>query len=124
MEDISWTRPGAPTGTRLGSIRPGEEQVSGDLVLRPGPCLTAVRRHVRVRPVIKGADQWWSVDDVGWALAGAWLTEPDRISRSHTTAWPVVADHPAEQVWRLPLAAFHPLQFFPSQERGSGLPPR
>ena len=49
--------------------------------------------------MIAGADQW-SVDDIGWALAGAWLTdttlivEPTRISRSHTTAWPVVADHP------------------------------
>ena len=117
-----WTRPGAPTGTRLGSIRPGEEQGSGDVVLRPGPCLTAVRRHVRARPIITGADQW-SIDDVGWALAGAWLidttliVEPDRISRSHTTAWPVIADQPAEQVWRLPLAAFHPLQFFLARER-------
>ena len=70
-------------------------------------------------PVIAGADQW-SVDDIGWALAGAWLTdttlivEPDRISRSHTTAWPVVADHPVEQVWRLPLAVFHPDAVLPS----------
>ena len=125
-----WTRPGAgPAGTRLGSIRPGEEQGSGDVVLRPGPASPRSDDDVRARPVIAGADQW-SVDDVGWALAGAWLTdttlivEPDRISRSHTTAWPVVADHPAEQVWRLPLAAFHPLQFFPLRNVGSGLPPR
>jgi hypothetical protein len=117
-----WTRPGAaPAGTRLGSIQTGADG-SGDVLLRPGPCLTAVRRRVLVQPVITGADQW-SVDDIGWALAGAWLTdttlilEPHRISRSHTTALPVAADHPAEQVWRLPLAAFHPLQFFPEQER-------
>jgi hypothetical protein len=109
-----WNRPdGGPAGTRLGSIRTGDD--SGDLILRPGPCLTAVRRQMRTRPVT-GADQW-SVDGIGWALAGAWLTdttliiEPNRISRNHTTAWPVVADRPAEHVWRLPLAVFHPEQF-------------
>lgn len=118
-----WNRHGGgPAGTRLGSIRSGDNVGGGDLVLRPGPCLTAVRRWLRARPVIARADQW-SVDEIGWALAGAWLTdttlviEPARISRSHTTAWPVVADHPAEEVWRLPLAAFHPRQFFPDQER-------
>jgi len=116
-----WTRAGAPTGTRLGSIRPGAEQRSGDVVLRPGPCLTAARRHLPARPGITGTNQW-TVDDVGWALAGAWLTdttlivEPHQISRSHTTTWSVAADHPAEQVWRLPLAAFHPLQFFHPRE--------
>lgn len=118
-----WTRPGAgPAGTRLGSIRTGANQGSGDVLLRPGPCLTAVRRRVRIRPVITGAEHW-SVDEIGWALAGAWLTdttlivEPDRISRSHTTALSVVADDPAAQVWRLPLAAFHPRQFFSDQQR-------
>jgi hypothetical protein len=61
------------------------------------------------------------VDDIGWALADAWLTdttliiESDRISRSHTTAWSVVADHAVEQVWRLPLEVFHPHQFFTEQ---------
>ena len=117
-----WTRPGGgPAGTRLGSIRPGENKGSSDLILRPGPCLTAVRRRARSRPVT-GADQW-SVDDIGWALARAWLTdttliiETARVSRSHTTAWPVVADHSVEQVWRLPLAVFHPEQFFSGQQR-------
>ena len=93
-----WNRPGGgPAGTLLGGVRTGERRGSGDLLLRPGPCLTAVRRQVRTRAVA-GADQW-SVDDIGWALAGAWLTDttlivqPDRISRSHTTAMPVVADH-------------------------------
>ena len=117
-----WNRPGGgPAGTLLGGVSTGEHRGSGDLLLRPGPCLTAVRRQVRTRAVA-GADQW-SVDDIGWALAAAWLTdttlivEPDRVSRSHTTARPVVADHKAEQVWRLPLAVFHPQQFGSSQQR-------
>ena len=60
---------------------------------------------------------------LGWALAAAWLTdttlivEPDRISRIHTTAMPVVVDHRVEQVWRLPLAVFHPQQFGSQQQR-------
>ncbi len=114
-----WTRAGGkPAGTRLGSIRSGEQEGSGDVVLRPGPCLTAVQRLLRARPLVAGADQW-TIDDIGWALAGAWLTdttlilEPTLISRSHTTVMSVVADRPGEQVWRLPLAVFHPRQFFP-----------
>jgi len=119
-----WNRPGGGAGTRLGSIQAGEHRGSGDLILRPGPCLTAIRRRMRTRPVA-GADQW-SVDGIGWALAGAWLTdttlivEPDRISRSHTAAWPVVADRPVEQVWRLPLEVFHPEQFFTGPQRWPG----
>jgi len=73
----------------LDNIRTGEEQGSGDVVLRPGPCLTGQTTR-----------------------AGQTCHH-----RSHTTALPVVADHPAEQVWRLPLAAFHPLQFFSARER-------
>ena len=117
-----WNRPGGgPAGTLLGGVRTGQRRGSGDLVLRPGPCLTAVRRQGRTRAVA-GADEW-SIDDIGWALAGAWLTDttliiqPDQISRSHTTAMPVVADHRVEQVWRMPLAVFHPKQFMPPQQR-------
>lgn len=115
-----WAR-GEPAGTRLGSIRTGEQPGSGDLILRPGPCLTAVNRRLRTRP-IADADRW-SVDDIGWALARAWLTdttlviEPTGLGRVHTSPWPVVTDHPAEQVWRLPLAVFHPEQFFPGRQR-------
>ena len=115
-----WRRSGLPTGTRLGSIRRGADRGSDDLFLRPGPCLTAVRRWVRSRPVID-ADRW-AVEDIGWALAGAWLTdttlvlEPTGVARIHTSAWPVVADRVSEQVWRLPLSVYHPDQFHSAGE--------
>lgn len=118
-----WTRPdGGPAGTRLGSVRTGEHPSNSDLLLRPRPCVTAVRRQAR-SSAPAGAEQW-TVDAVGWAFARAWLTdttlivEPQQISRSHTTALPVVADNKAEPVWRMPLEVFHPYQFgFPQRRR-------
>lgn len=125
-----WDRPGGkPAGTRLGSIRTGGPEGGGDVLLRPGPCHTAIRQHLQTRPLVAGANQW-SIDEIGWALAGAWLTdttlivEPAQVSRSHTTAWSVAADDPEEQVWRLPLAVFHPEQFFPKNRGQQSATPR
>src|SRR5664279_705380 len=119
-----WARRGCgPAGTRLGSIRVAEREHADDLLLRPGPCLTAVHRLVRVRPVVPEAAAW-SVDDVGWTLAAAWLTDTtliaggDTITRAHTTTQPVLADQRPEQLWLLPLAVFHPRQFYPHPGRG------
>lgn len=119
-----WTRPdGAGAGVLLGSIRRTDRD-HADLILRPGPCLTAVKRWVRTRPSVPGADRW-TVEDIGRALAQAWLIdttlilEPTLISRIHTAAWPVHVDRTAEQVWRLPLTVYHPRQL---QPRGEGRP--
>ena len=116
-----WNQGTGPAGSRLGSIRAAPVRGSSDLLLRPGPCITAVRRRARTEGV-PAAGQW-TVDGIGWVLAGAWLTdttliiEPDEISRSHTTALPVVAGDRVEQVWRMPLAVFHPHQFGYPQHR-------
>jgi len=110
---VGWKRPDQPAGVRLGSIR-GEDLSSADLFLRPRPCLNAVTKWVRRRPVID-ADRW-SVDDIGWALAATWLTdttlviEPKSVVRLHTAPWPVVADQASEPVWRMPLGIYHPHQ--------------
>ena len=115
-----WNRGAGPAGTRLGSIRADPARGSSDLLLRPRPCFTAVRQEARTEAV--DAASHWTVDGIGWALAGAWLTDttlivqPDQISRSHTTALPVVAEDRVEQVWRMPLTVFHPHQFgFPQR---------
>ena len=42
-----WNQSTGPAGSRLGSIRAGPARSSSDLLLRPGPCLTAVRRQAR-----------------------------------------------------------------------------
>lgn len=116
-----WTRPdGAAAGVLLGGIR-RTDQDQADLILRPGPCLTAIRRWVRTRPSVAGADRW-TVEHIGRALAQAWLIdttlilEPTRINRTHTAAWPVHVDRTAEQVWRLPLTVYHPRQLQPPGE--------
>ena len=51
-ERTGWDRPGGePAGTRLGSIRTGgHRKRRRDVLLRPGPCLTAVRRHLQTGP--------------------------------------------------------------------------
>ena len=108
-------RDGAPAGTRLGSIRVEDGQDGGNLLLRPKPCLTAVRR---AWPAGNEAEMS-SIDEVGWALAASWLTDTTLVvddtmlTRTHTAAAPVMADHRPEQLWRLPLTVFHPDQFYP-----------
>lgn len=111
----------SPAGIRLGSIRTGRGHLQadpdGDLLLRPGPCLTAVNRALARRPV-PDAPAPWTADDIGWALAEAWLVDTtlvlqtDRISREHTAALPVLAGARPERVWRLPLGVYAPGQFY------------
>lgn len=120
-----WTRPGgAAAGVLLGSIRETDRD-DADLILRPGPCLTAVRKWARTRRPVPGADGW-TVEDIGRALADAWLIdttlilEPTLVTRIHSAAWPVVIDRAPEQVWRLPLAVYHPRQLHPAGEGRPG----
>ena len=128
-EKTGWGTSGLAAGVRLGSIR-GHDRGQADLLLRPGPCLTAIKKWLRTRPVVDAAT--WTTDDIGWALADAWLTdttlilEATRITRASTAPWAVTADGPMEKVWRLPLAVYHPHQFHPAGEgwRGSAVPLR
>lgn len=119
-----WTRPnGTAAGVLLGSIR-GTDRDPADLILRPRPCLTAVRKWTHTRRWVPGADTW-TVEEIGRALADAWLIdttlilEPTLITRIHSAAWPVVTGRAPEQVWRLPLSVYHPRQLHPD---GQGWP--
>ncbi len=112
VEHAGWaTEHSGPARGLLGSIG-GNDQ---ELRLRPGPCLTAVNRS----RVDHGAAHWL-VDEIGWALADRWLVDTTLTidsagaRRLHTCAGEVLDDHRSEPIWRLPLAVFHPQQFFPA----------
>ena len=86
-------------------------------VAAPGPGWEAsdpARTGAAVTDCARAASPW---SDDTWARPDMHRTDHGTVDRSHTTAWPVVADHPVEQVWRLPLEVFHPEQFFPGQQR-------
>ena len=109
-------------GSLLGSVDNDRQE----LRLRPRPCLTAVNR-IRDR---SSADRW-TVDEIGWALAEQWLVDttliagPADVRRLPTCLSEVLTDRRPEQIWRVSLEVFHPLQFFsaqaPSHPRRSSL---
>ena len=112
---------GDPAGALLGSIQ-REDGAAGQIILRPGPCVTAVNRLVQPH-------QPWDAETVGRALAAAWLIDTTLIDgpaphRSYTVKTPVLVDHRQEPVWLVPLSVYHPLQFFTSAapaRRGTAL---
>lgn len=124
---VDYYRPGGcPEGTtpgRTGWAAP-HRGAAGELLgsiqrAADGPCTVLFRPNLCARAVnAAGAARPWRATDVGRDLAGAWLIDTtlvidERAKRVDAASVPVVVDGDAELVWALPLAVFHPDQFFP-----------